>query len=79
MLTESSRIKLTGYRDAGGIDNLIASWLVDVAYVDRIEDDAIYLISDDPPESADYPWIADILSHTLNKHGITGVNIHLPD
>ena len=79
MLTESSRIKLTGYRDAGEIDNLIASWLVDVAYVDRIEDDAIYLISDEPPESADYPWIADILSHTLTKHGIAGVTIELPD
>ena len=79
MPTESSRIKLTGYRDTDEIDNLIASWLVDVAYVDRIEDDAIYLISDEPPESADYHWIADILSHTLTKHGIVGVNIELPD
>ena len=78
MPDDSSRIVLTGFTNADRIDGLFASRMVDVAYIDRMTPDAIYVISDDPPATADYPWIADIIQHVLTEEGITGVNISLP-
>ena len=78
MLDDSSRIKLTGFADASRIDELFGSLMVDVAYIDHITPDTIYVISDDPPATADYPWIADIIRHVLAENGVTGVNISLP-
>lgn len=79
MSQHRQRIKLTGFRDASVIDAIFASSMVDVAYIDEIVPDAIYVISEDPDNTADFTWLREIISQTLKDQGIEGVTIQIPE
>jgi hypothetical protein len=79
MIPSKRRIKLSGYRDADEIAKIFASSMVDIAYVDRVVDDAILAIPDDPDldTEASYEWLRTVINEALQSAGISGVSIEL--
>jgi hypothetical protein len=75
-----ARIRITGFRNAKTIDEIFASSLVDVAYVDEVLPDAIYAISDvgvDLERPEDFAWVKGVIESTLARHGEGPVAITL--
>lgn len=79
MIPGKRRIKLSGFRDANEIARIFESFMVDVAYVDRVTDDAILIVPDsvDLDIEADYAWLRSVIDETLHSAGISGVKIEL--
>ena len=73
-------IKLTGYHDAAKLEEIFASDLVDVAYVDDVGPDSIHIIGDnciDLSDPKDYAWAASLIEGVLQEHGIVGTRMEL--
>ena len=74
------RIRLTGFHDAAKVENIFASFLVDVAYVDDIGPDGIDIIGDDCidlSDSKDYAWATSLIEGVLRDHGIVDIFLEL--
>jgi hypothetical protein len=72
------RVKLTSYSDATEVEDLFASSLVDVAYVDDIGPDGIYISGDDCIDLSspkDYAWVTSLIEGVLRDHGIVGIRM----
>ena len=77
-MSNAPRLKLTGYQSASQIDSIFASRMVDVAYVDEITDDGIYVIADNPDwpsDSRDFDWLCSAIRETLEQCGVANVRI----
>jgi hypothetical protein len=73
-----ARMRIGGFRDASIIEDIFASSMVDVAYVDEVTPDAIYVIGDvwidfDRPE--DFAWVKDVIETTLEEYGVRELEI----
>jgi hypothetical protein len=69
------RLKLTGDISAEQVDMIFASYMVDIAHIDEIKPDAVYIIADNPrwpTDTEDYQWLCEIIISTLQEHGIEG-------
>jgi hypothetical protein len=79
-MADYPRLKMTGYESASQIDSIFGSFMVDVAYIDEITDDCIFIYADDdiwPADQRDYEWLCSTITETLNEHGIKGANLEL--
>ena len=75
-----ARIKLVGSRDAKTIEDIFASSMVDVAYIDEVTPDTIYVIGDvgvDFEQSADFVWVKEIIETTLADYDVRNIEITL--
>ena len=77
MRTRETRIKLTGYADAGVVEHIFTSSLVDVAYLDEVAEDGIYVVAENQLDLGDpgnLEWITSVIQSTLQssaQHRIT--------
>jgi hypothetical protein len=74
------RIKIVGFEDARTIEDVFASDMVDVAYVDQITPDAIYVIGDvgiDFERPEDFAWVKEAIEATLAQYNVTNLGITL--
>ncbi|HEV8000399.1 MAG TPA: hypothetical protein VGP63_10995 [Planctomycetaceae bacterium] len=64
-----ARLKLEGYRSAAEVEDLFANVLVDIAYVDEVTDNAIYVIgdvgSDDYLDPDTFKWASELIREVL--------------
>jgi hypothetical protein len=74
------RLRLAGYRSANEVEEIFASFLVDVAYVVGGTPDALHVVADDPAwpaDSEDYNWLCEVIRETLATHGIMDIELAL--
>ena len=75
-----ARIKITGFNEAKVIEDVFASSMVDVAYIDEITTDAIYIVGDvgiDFEKPTDFKWIKEIIEDTLAQYNVMKFEITL--
>jgi hypothetical protein len=75
-----ARIKIVGFNDANVIKDIFASSMVDVAYIDEVTPDAIYIIGDvgiDFQKPDDFEWIKEVIEDTLAQHDLRNLRITL--
>jgi hypothetical protein len=77
-----ARIKLVGFGDAKTIEDIFASSMVDVAYIDEVTPDAIYVIGDiginfERPE--DFVWVKEVIEATLAQYNVRNLEITLTE
>ena len=74
-----NRIKLSGYRNPNSIIELFASHFVDVAYVDEVLEDCVYLVADSPSgfDREEFVWFKEVCELTFARYGLAGITIEL--
>ncbi len=80
MPARAARIRLEGYSDAEAVQDIFASSLVDVAYVDEVTPRGIFVTPDvgvNLNDPADYEWVKSVIQSTLEDHRQHGVRIEL--
>jgi len=72
------KLMLTGHRSAEEVVDIFASAMVDVAGVDEVVGDTIFVAADDPSwpvDAADFEWLCGVIRDTLASYGITSVEL----
>lgn len=75
-----ARIKITGFNEAKVIEDVFASSMVDVAYIDEITTGAIYIVGDvgiDFEKPADFQWIKEVIEDTFAQYNVMKLEITL--
>ena len=75
-----ARIKIVGFEDAKEIEDVFASCMVDVAYVDEVTTDAIYVTGDvgiDFEKREDFEWVKEVIEVTMAHEGAEKLEISL--
>jgi len=82
MPATATHLRLDGYTDSAAVDDAFASSLVDVAYIDEITPEAIFVLPDqagsiDLDNPKDVEWLTDVIVTTLAEYGQSGVRLTL--
>ena len=75
-----TRIKIVGFGDAKAVEDIFGSSMVDVAYVDEVTSDAIYVVGDigiDFERPGDFAWVKEVIETTLAQHDVRDLGISL--
>lgn len=77
-MNETKRLRLTGYTDAGAVEEAFASRIVDVAYIDAVTPREIFVVADvgiDLGDRRDREWVSDVIRSVLESVGQSGIVI----
>jgi uncharacterized protein (DUF1697 family) len=82
MRATATRLRLDGYADAAIVNDVFMSCMVDVAHIDEVTSEAIFVVPDsagciglDDPK--DVEWLSEVIIRTLKEHGQAGVRVTL--
>lgn len=67
------RLKLSGYASADAVSDVFDSSMIDVAYIESIQDDGIIIFADDPnwpADEEDYEWLCSQVTQSLADTGL---------
>jgi len=75
-VTANLQARLRGYRDQRLVEKAISDGMIDIAYVDRVEDHCVVLTVEpdiDIGNDEDFDWLRSVISETLTEVGETTV------
>ena len=73
------KFKITGYKYVERIDRTFAALLVDVAYIDEMNDDFVIAVPDDEDNLKEeyLLWVKQVIEMTLDESSEEKVNVEL--
>ncbi len=80
-MSTEARIRLTGFSDASVVESIFASDMVDVAYIDEVTPECIFIYTEPDVNlnnPSDYEWVKSIIKHAFegtSQSGMTGLTV----
>ena len=77
-----SQLKLSGYSSASKLEEIFASYMVDIAYLSEVYEDYALVAPDEPEHTnlsieADRKWLIEVIQSTMKQAGENSVRISL--